>query len=107
MNLISCDELKRKMDLQEEFKLVNAMAESQFLAAHIPGSLNICEVEEIHKMLSLDDEIIVYCSDEACNKSIILYQYLDEYGYKSKYRFAGGLRAWQEAGYTLEGEMIS
>ena len=106
MNLISCEELKKKMDLHEEFKLVNAMAEAQFLAAHIPGSLNICEAEDIEKMLAHNDEIIVYCSDEACNKSIILYQRLDEYGYKKKYRFAGGLRAWQEAGYDLEGDMV-
>jgi len=106
MNLISCAELKKKMDLREEFKLVNAMAEAQFQAAHIPGSLNVYEADEIEKFLAVDDEIIVYCSDEACNRSIILYQRLDEYGYKKKYRFAGGLRAWQEAGYTLQGEMI-
>ena len=106
MNLISCEQLKRKMDQKEEFKLVNAMEETKFRAIHIPGSLNICDKEDIKKLLTLEDEIIVYCSDEVCNRSIILYQRLDEYGFEKKYRFAGGLRAWEEAGYTLEGEMI-
>lgn len=107
MNLISCQELKLKIEQNQEFKLVNAMDEPQFHAAHIPGSLNICKIEDAQGVLSPEDEIIVYCADESCNKSIILYQLLDERGYKRTYRFAGGLRAWQEAGYELVGEMIS
>ena len=106
MNLISCEELKRKMDQHEQFKLVNAMEESKFRAAHIPGSINIYEKEDIQKMLILDDQIIVYCSDESCNRSIMLYQLLDDYGYKNKFRFAGGLNEWQNAGFELIGEMI-
>ena len=107
MNLISCEELKRKMDLKEDFKLVNALEESKFRAMHIPGSLNIYMKEDIQTMLAIDDEIVVYCTDEACTKSILLYQLLETMGYKKLWRFAGGLRKWQEDGYALVGEMVS
>ena len=107
MNQISCEELKRKFDLQEEFTLVNALDESQFRAMHIPGSINVCKDEDIEKCLAMDDVIIIYCTDEACNRSIILYQKLDAFGYKKIFRFPGGLRAWQTAGYDLAGELVA
>ena len=107
MNHISCEELKRKMDLDEQYVLVNALDEARFRAVHIPTSINVCKDGDIERCLSLDDFIVIYCSDEACNRSIILYQQLDSYGYKKIYRFAGGLRAWEEAGYELSGELVA
>jgi 3-mercaptopyruvate sulfurtransferase SseA len=55
----------------------------------------------------LNDVIIIYCTDEACNRSIILYQKLDSFGYQKIFRFAGGLREWEAAGYELAGEMVA
>ena len=107
MNHISCGELKRKFDLGDKFILVNALDEARFRAMHIPGSINICKDEDIQKCLTLDDDIIIYCTDEACNRSIHLYQRLEASGYKKIFRFAGGLRAWESAGYDLAGEMVA
>ena len=107
MNHISCEELKRKFDLEEKFILVNALEEAKFRAMHIPNSINVCKDEDIQKCLSRDAEIIIYCTDEACNKSIILYQKLDAFGYEKIFRFAGGLRAWEAAGYDLAGELVA
>ena len=107
MNHISCEELKRKFDLEEKFILVNALDEVKFRAMHIPESINICKDDDIHKCLALEDVIIIYCTDEACNKSIILYQQLAAYGYNNIFRYAGGLRAWEEAGFELAGELVA
>ena len=107
MNHISCEELKRKLDSGDNLILVNALDEARFRALHIPKSINICNDEDIQVFLSMDDVIIVYCTDEACNKSIILYQHLDAFGYEKIFRFAGGLRAWKAAGYELAGEMVT
>jgi rhodanese-related sulfurtransferase len=107
MNHISCEELKRKFDLGDKFILVNALDEERFRAIHIPESINICRNEDIQTCLTRDDVIIVYCTDEACNRSILLYQQLEAYGYKKIFRFAGGLRAWEAAGYELIGEMVA
>jgi 3-mercaptopyruvate sulfurtransferase SseA len=38
--------------------------------------------------------------------SVALYQLLERNGYRNLRRFAGGLQAWQEAGYPLEGTMV-
>ena len=107
MKLIGCEELKRKIDLGEEFVLVNALDEDKFRAMHIPGSVNICREEDIKRCLSLEDVIVVYCADESCDRSIVLYRQLEGYGYHNVFRFAGGLRAWATAGYELEGEMVA
>ena len=107
MKHITCEELKRKFDLGEHFILVNALEETKFRQMHIPLSINVCKDEDIQKCLNLDDDIIIYCTDDACNRSIILYQKLEAFGYKKIYRFAGGLRAWEAAGHELAGELVA
>ena len=41
MKLFNMEELKKKLDRGDNFKLVNALAEWAFDAKHIPGSINI------------------------------------------------------------------
>jgi rhodanese-related sulfurtransferase len=105
MRLISAQELKAKLDLGEPLKLVNALGEWEYRAAHVPGSLHFSTPEETLRELGVDDEIVVHCSNPSCMASIALYQLLERNGYRNLRRFAGGLQAWQEAGYPLEGEM--
>jgi rhodanese-related sulfurtransferase len=107
MNHISCEELKRKFDQEDKFILVNALDEIRFRAMHIPGSINICKDEDINRCLTRDDVIIIYCTDEACNRSILLYLRLEASGYQNIFRFAGGLREWESAGFELVGEMAA
>ena len=107
MNTINAHQLKDLLDAREPLLLINAMEEYKFRAKHIPGSLNLFGKEEIEKTLKKDDTIIVYCTDHACNKSILLYQLLDAMGYVHICRFSGGMMEWEEAGYPLEGEKIS
>jgi len=110
MNVISAEDLKRKIDQKDDFKLVNPLPAYKFQVMHIPGSINIAIAEDtdknsmkhdIEKLLKIDDEIVVYCTDVACFASRFLYQQLENFGYKKIYRFSGGLNAWQAAGYTL------
>ncbi|MGI9625322.1 MAG: rhodanese-like domain-containing protein, partial [Longimicrobiales bacterium] len=58
---IDREELKSKLDSGHEFKLVMAMHEWGFNAAHIPGSLHFNTSEQAREGLALDDEIVVYC----------------------------------------------
>ena len=39
-----------------------------------------------------DDDIVIYCSNEACIASIIGYQHLTRTGYKTVRRYAGGIK---------------
>jgi rhodanese-related sulfurtransferase len=107
MNLISREGLKEKLDRGDKFKLVNALGEWAFNAKHIPGSINISKVQDAKKILNPDDDIVIYCSNEACIASIIGYQLLTRMGYKNVRRYAGGIKDWEEASYPLEGNSVS
>ena len=106
MKTINAQQLKHRLDAGEHVLLINAMEENKFRAKHIPGSLNLFTKEGIEKSLNKNDDIVVYCTDQACNKSVLLYHLLDALGYKQICRFAGGLLEWEDAGFPLEGEMV-
>lgn len=99
---IERDELKVKLDRGDTFKLVMAMHEWGYNAAHIPGSMHFNTVAEAQKQLHPDDEIVVYCSDPACVASQFAYRWLVEAGYTNVRRYSGGISDWAAAGYELE-----
>ena len=104
---IEREELTAKLDRGDDFKLIMAMHEWGFRAAHIPGSLHYSTVDEASQALDLDDESVVYCTDPACVASQFAYQWLVEAGYVNVRRYAGGLSDWAAAGYDLEGDPAS
>jgi rhodanese-related sulfurtransferase len=104
MNLISREELKAKLDRGDDFKLVMAMGEWAFKMAHIPGSINISNMDQAERLLALDDEIVIYCAGGSCPASPAAYHYLVSHGFTNVRRYAGGITDWQEAGYPVEGD---
>ena len=107
MNLISREELKEKLDKEEDIQLVFALGAWQYRAKHIPGSLHFDKLKDALQVLEQDDEIIVYCSNPACAASSFAYRFLMNHGYKNVRRYAGGLLEWEDAGYPLEGESVN
>jgi rhodanese-related sulfurtransferase len=106
MNLINREELKEKLDRGDQFKLVNALGEWAFEAKRIPGSINISNIKDARKMLDLDDDIVIHCSNPSCITSIIGYQNLINMGYKNVRRYAGGVSDWEDARYPLQGSFV-
>ncbi len=106
MRLITRTELKSKIDGGDDFKLVNVLDELAFKAKHIPGSINICKLEDCGDHLDHKDDIVVYCSGPSCFASMNAFRFLDEGGYTNVRRYAGGLQDWEAAGYPLIGEEI-
>lgn len=107
MNLISRQELKKKLDSKENVKLIFVLGPWQYKAKHIPGSLNLSTANEALKGLDPNDEIVVYCSNEACHVSVSAYNLLVDQGFKNVRRYAGGLLDWEDAGFPLEGETVT
>ena len=107
MQLISRDELKRKLERKDQFQLVMALGDWQYRAKHIPGSLHFATLQDARASLSPDDEIVVYCASYDCSASVYAYEYLVGHGYRHVRRYAGGILDWEEAGYPLEGEMVA
>jgi rhodanese-related sulfurtransferase len=103
MDLITREELKARIDAAEKFKLVMALNEFAFNAMHIPGSIHFQSADQAFELLDPDDDIVVYCSDEACVASKFAYEALVRAGYRHVRRYAGGLSDWAAAGYPLEG----
>ncbi len=100
---IDRDELKAKLDRGDDFKLVMTLHDWAYRALHIPGSLHYHSVEDALEALSIDDEIVVYCSNVDCVASQFAYRGLVEAGYSNVRRYSGGLADWESAGLRLEG----
>ena len=103
MNTINRETLKEKLDRGDEFKLVMTLNEWAYKMAHIPGSINITQLNQVKETLQKDDEIVIYCSDVSCVASQAAYHFLTDNGYTNVRRYAGGLADWQAAGYPLAG----
>jgi len=106
MNTISREELKTRLDRGDSLKLVMVMPEWAYKASHIPGSFACITPQEAFAVLNLDDEIIVYCSDPACQNSSRAYEVLSGHGYRHLRHYVGGLVDWEAAGYPVEGECV-
>ncbi len=105
MDLISREDLKEKLDRGDDFRLVMALSEWEFRAKHIPGSLNVNSPDAAKELLGQHEDIVVYCSGEACVASKVAYGMMKAGGYTNVRRYAGGIADWDAAGYPLEGEL--
>lgn len=103
MNTISLEELQEKINRGDDFHLVMTLGKFAYEMMHIPGSISIDNVNEALNLFTVDDEIIVYCSNPSCIASQAAYATLVSHGYKHVSRFAGGIEAWYDAGLPVEG----
>jgi rhodanese-related sulfurtransferase len=103
VNLISREELRRKLERGDEFKLVMTLSGFAYRTKHIPSSLHFETIAEAVAALDREDEIVVYCADLHCPASIYAYRLLEREGFTHVRRYAGGVADWEEAGYPLEG----
>jgi len=102
MNLITRDELRRKMERGDEFELVMTLPAPAYRAKHIPSSRYFETIGDALAALDPAEEIVVYCADVHCVASIYAYSRLEQAGYTRVRRYAGGVADWEEAGYPLE-----
>jgi rhodanese-related sulfurtransferase len=106
MDTISREDLKKKLDGQEDLKLVMVLGERAFHTMHIPGSVHLDNLDEALETLDPDDDIVLYDSGPHCPASRIACRVLKARGYERVRRYAGGLEDWEEAGYPLKGEFF-
>ena len=61
---ITREELKAKMDRGDEFVLVETLPEEAFRRVHLPGAVNLTDMDEIPTLLpDKGAEIITYCTN--------------------------------------------
>jgi len=88
--------------------ILDARRSSDYNAGRIPGAMSL-PVHEVDKhlasvsaLLTPSQPILVYCSGHECEESLELGEILITSGYTNVTLFAGGITAWQAAGYPVE-----
>lgn len=101
VNTISAEELEQKFKNDEDFTLVDVLAEDHFAEEHIPGAVNIPLDQigsEAIERFDKDDDIVVYCKDEECQASPKAAEKLESLGFTNVKDFEAGIKGWKEAG---------
>jgi len=88
----------------EKYVLLDVLSEDSYNQGHIPGAMSFpsktINEETAAKILSKDDNIIVYCGSFECKASTTAAKMLGVLGY-SVLDYKGGLQQWQERGNEL------
>lgn len=109
-NIITARGLKTLLDEKPDTILIDLLPPVHFASRHIPGARNAC----VFQISFLDDlapatpdkqvPLIVYGASPRSQDAATALEKLDRAGYAKVSLLAGGLEAWCEAGYDLEGE---
>lgn len=99
------DEVRRRID-EGKATVVEALPESSYREAHLPGALLLPhdEVDQLAPGLLPDRqaEIIVYCASATCANSGIAAKRLAELGYPNVHTYEDGKQDWVDAGLPTE-----
>src|SRR5918997_4429011 len=102
---ISREELKGKLDRGEDVG-VETPGSGYYEDAHLPGAINIphTEVDKLAPSLLPDKavQVVVYCSNRACQNSPQTARRLEALGYKNVFDYEEGKQDWIEAGLPTE-----
>lgn len=105
MKKITHEVLKKMMDNDDDFVLIDARVHEGYEKEHLPGAIRIPADrlgEHMLKSYKKDCTIISYCSGWSCESSTIAAQKMDKYGFTNVFDFKGGLEDWKKAGYPTE-----
>ena len=115
--IVTTQELKGWIDQKKVMLIVDTMPYADsYVKQHIPGAVSM--VFPIPEMKTLDDKtraglvkllgpdkdrlIVFYCGFVKCTRSHNGAMWAVKLGYKNVYRHPGGIKAWDEADYTVE-----
>ena len=85
---------------------IDARDEESYNEGHIPNSL--CNddfdslVVQLEKIIKIDEQFVVYCSDSDCGSSEDLSYELQTIGYNNILLFKGGWKEWVDADYKQD-----
>jgi rhodanese-related sulfurtransferase len=109
-DIISASDLKKLLAENPETVLIDLLPPEHFASRHIPGARNACvfQVSFLNDLaIAAPDKqtpIVVYGASQRCQDTTVALEKLDRAGYANTSFLPGGLEAWCEAGYDLEGK---
>lgn len=107
MHSITREELKKKIDRNDKFVLVEVLDEEDFKEFHLPNAKNVPfhkkNFSEQIKRVAPDKSVpvIVYCKNIRCEESGEAADALEELGYQDVREYAEGKEDWRSAGYPI------
>ena len=93
MKEVTVSELKKMMDADEDFQLIDVREEHETDIASIGGELiPMGDVMDNLDKVSKEKKVVVYC--RSGNRSGVITQALEAQGYKNIHNLKGGILAW-------------
>lgn len=108
LSSISADELKSLLDSGGPVCLIDVLPPEYHGERHIPGAANACvyEIAFLENLTNIvgdrDMPLVVYGANANSHEAAVAVEKLRRAGYREVRELAGGLAAWQAAGYVLE-----
>ena len=100
---VSIDDVKSRLDRNEQFLLVDVREESEFAADHLPGAIHlgkgIIERDIEARVPDPTTPMVLYCGGGF--RSALAADNLRKMGYTHVLSMAGGIRGWRERDFPL------
>lgn len=101
---ITPDEVKKKMDADEDFVLLDVREQDEWEDSHITSAeylgRGVIERDIEQEYPDTNEELVLYCGGGY--RSALAADNLQKMGYNNVKSLAGGYRSWIEAGYPIE-----
>ncbi|TAL58951.1 MAG: rhodanese-like domain-containing protein [Bacteroidetes bacterium] len=93
MKEVTVSELKKMIDTEEDFQLIDVREENEVTIASIGGQLiPMGDVMDNLDKISKEKKVVVYC--RSGNRSGVITQALETRGFKNIHNLKGGILAW-------------
>jgi rhodanese-related sulfurtransferase len=103
---ISIDDVKARLDRDENFLLIDVREESEYANDHLPGAIHlgkgVIERDIEERVPQLDTALVLYCGGGY--RSALAADNLQKMGYTSVLSMDGGIRGWREKRFPLTKE---
>ena len=108
---ITREEIRAALDADNDVVIVEALGPMYYDDAHLPGARNLPHdrVDELAAEVLPDKSafVIVYCSNTACQNSVVASRRLVDLGYTNVHEYVEGKQDWIEAGLPVEQTVAS
>jgi rhodanese-related sulfurtransferase len=103
---ISRTDLLARIEAGDPIVIVEALGPMYYDDAHLPGARNLPHdrVDELAAEVLPDRDavVVVYCSNTACQNSVVASRRLEQLGYSNVLEYIEGKQDWIEAGLPVE-----
>ena len=108
---ITREEIRAALDADHDVVIVEALGPMYYDDAHLPGARNLPHdrVDELAAEVLPNKSafVIVYCSNTACQNSVVASRRLVDLGYTNVHEYVEGKQDWIEAGLPVEQTVMS